>query len=484
MSRSARQLQDSYELKKQALVEEFKKNLEGNGTFSLKKRTTNLSRPRESGCSKKLDLQHFNQIISIDPVELVAVVEGMITFEDLVHETLKYNCLPPVVPELKTITIGGALVGLGIESSSFRYGLVHETVLEIEILAGDGTIVISRPDNEHSDLFFAFPNSFGTLGYALKVKMKLIPAKKYVRLTNLHFSDINSFFEKINELCLKQRSLKTDSYIDGVIFDKNEMAIILGEFVDEAPYLSDYTYMKSYYPSIGKRTENYLTAKDYIWRWDADWFWCSKYFGMNNRILRFLLGKFMLQATVYRKIYKFIIKTPVLNFLFNFFKKPTEAVIQDILIPIQNAPDFSHFLGNSIGIKPIWICPFHFHQNKNEYPLVSRLDPKILYIDFGVWGHIVLDKYPNNLKNRECGKQMTPKPDTSSCFGVPRFIFNRSIEYKTEELSGFKSLYSSSYYSEEEFWRIYPKNDFSKLKAKYDPKGVFHDLYEKCVLGK
>jgi len=43
---------------------------------------------------------------------------------------LAHGYAPPVVPELKTITIGGAATGIGIESSSFRRGFVHEAVLE------------------------------------------------------------------------------------------------------------------------------------------------------------------------------------------------------------------------------------------------------------------------------------------------------------------------------------------------------------------
>ena len=86
----------------------------------------------------------------------------MTTYESLVDETIRYGLLPAVVPQLKTITAGGAVSGLGIESSSFRYGLVHETVEEMEILTGDGSLMTcSRSKNR--DLFFGFPNSYGTL---------------------------------------------------------------------------------------------------------------------------------------------------------------------------------------------------------------------------------------------------------------------------------------------------------------------------------
>ena len=53
--------------------------------------------------------------------------------------------MPAVVPQLKTITLGGAVAGVGIESSSHRYGLVHDTMLELDVLLGDGRVVACTP---------------------------------------------------------------------------------------------------------------------------------------------------------------------------------------------------------------------------------------------------------------------------------------------------------------------------------------------------
>jgi len=57
-------------------------------------------------------------------------VQGMCTYEHLVDATLPHGFIPYVVPQLRTITLGGAVTGLGIESTSFRSGLPHESVLE------------------------------------------------------------------------------------------------------------------------------------------------------------------------------------------------------------------------------------------------------------------------------------------------------------------------------------------------------------------
>ena len=101
---------------------------------------------------------------------------GMCTYEDLVAATLPYGLAPLVVPQLKTITLGGAVTGLGIESTSFRNGLPHESVLEMDILTGAGEVVTASP-SEHADLFRAFPNSYGTLGYAVRLRIELEPVE-------------------------------------------------------------------------------------------------------------------------------------------------------------------------------------------------------------------------------------------------------------------------------------------------------------------
>src|SRR5688500_4218616 len=160
----------------------------------------------------------------------------MISYEGLVRECLAHGVMPAVVPQLKTITLGGAVAGVGIESSSHRHGLVHDTVLEIDVLLGDGRVVTCTRDNAHADLFFGFPNSYGTLGYALRVKAKTVPVKPYVRLEHVPFSDPQRFF---HELGNRLRAGEAD-FVDGTIFHQNKLFISLGTFVDQAPYTSDY----------------------------------------------------------------------------------------------------------------------------------------------------------------------------------------------------------------------------------------------------
>jgi FAD/FMN-containing dehydrogenase len=63
----------------------------------------------------------------------------------------------------------------------------------------------------------------------------------------------------------------------------------------------------------------------------------------------------------------------------------------------------------------------------------------------------------------------------------PSGHFNRRIEAAVAEYGGIKSLYSDSYFERADFDRIYGGAAYRALKARYDPSGVFPDLYDKCV---
>src|SRR3954470_7420665 len=136
----------------------------------LAKRTSNLFRPRRRTGAPGLDVRGLTGVVSVDPAGRTADVQGMCTYETLVDATLPHGLMPLVVPQLRTITLGGAVTGLGIESTSFRHGMPHESVRELDVLLAGGDVVTATPDGEHADLFAAFPNSYGTLGYALRLE--------------------------------------------------------------------------------------------------------------------------------------------------------------------------------------------------------------------------------------------------------------------------------------------------------------------------
>ncbi len=433
----------------------------GDGRLRLVKDTSNLFRPR-TAAEGTLDMRRLNRVIEVDPEAMTAEVEGMTTFEAFVDATLPRGLRPPVVPELKTITVGGAVSGAGIESSSFRYGLVHENVEEMEVLCADGTVRLCRPDNEHADLFRAIPNSYGTLGYILRLRVKLLAAPPYAALTHWRYRDRVQFLAALVAAC--GRGAAMPDFVEGVVFAPDDFVLTTARLTDEAGPVSDYTGMGIYYRSLRSRGEDRLTVRDFLWRWDPDWFWCSRSFGMQNPLLRRLLGRWMLRSSSYGKAKALYERWGIeerVTALRRALGRPvelSEQVIQDVEIPIDHAPEFLDFYFREIDIRPCWVCPLRPLAAAADWTLFA-MKPGALYLNFGFWGSV--------------------RSSAAKAAGH----FNRRVERTVQELGGRKSLYSRSYFPEAEFWRIYNGEAYARLKAKYDPRGAFDDLYRKAVLG-
>jgi len=439
-----------YEQRKQRLVASLRAG-DGNGV-RLQKSTSNLFRDRKAVRSRGLDVREFNHVLAVDTDAMTVDVEGMTPYDTLVAECLRHGVMPTVVPQLKSITIGGATTGCGIEATSFRYGLVHETVLETEILLADGSVVTCTPDNEHRDLFFGFPNSYGTLGYALRLKVRVIPVKPYVHVTHTRYEDPQACFRALAEACAG-----TSDFVDGVVFGPREMVISTARFVDKAPWTSDYTFENIYYRSLRERREDYLPVANYIWRWDTDWFWCSKNLLAQNPLVRRLLGRKRLNSVFYTRVMRWNARWGITRLLNRLLGRHTESVIQDVEIPITRAAEFLRFYFETVRFMPVWICPTRPFDPEARFTLYP-MEPGTLFVNFGFWDVVT---------TREAH---------------PPGHFNRLVEREVMRLGGHKSLYSDSYFTPEEFWSLYNREGYQALRAKYDPGGRFRDLYAKCVL--
>jgi len=439
--------------------------LPANQPLRLAKSTSNLFRPRTEAAAGRLDVTGFDGVLHVDPETQTAEVLGMTTYEHLVQATLPYGLMPFCVPQLKTITLGGAVTGLGIESASFRLGLPHESVLEMDILTGDGDVLTITPndDDPHRDLFYGFPNSYGSLGYALRLKIELEQTKPFVHLRHIRYSSAEAMTEAIKEISAsKEYDGRQVDFLDGTVFTPTEQYLTLGEMVGQLPEgltLSDYTGMDIYYRSIQSRQQDVLTIHDYLWRWDTDWFWCSRAFGAQKPAVRKWWPKSKLRSDVYWKFIALDRKYQFSRRADEIRKRPArEQVVQDIEVPVDALPEFLDFFHEEVGIEPIWVCPLKQRDPAARWPLYE-FDPNGLYVNVGFWSTVPLPDGVN--------------PDEGRV--------NRRIEEKVAELDGRKSLYSTAFYSKDEFWSTYGGNDYERLKKEYDPNGRLLGLYEKVV---
>jgi FAD/FMN-containing dehydrogenase len=423
----------------------------------LAKPTSNLFRARAKANAEGLDTSGLTDVIAVDPAARTADVAGMCTYEDLVAATLPHGLAPLVVPQLKTITLGGAVTGLGIESTSFRNGLPHESVLELDILTGTGEVVTASP-GEHSDLYRAFPNSYGTLGYSVRLRIELEAVEPFVAVRHLRFHSLSELVATMDRI-IETGGLDgfPVDYLDGVVFSADESYLCLGMQTAASGPVSDYTRHEIYYRSIQHDDgvkDDLLTIHDYLWRWDTDWFWCSRAFGAQHPLIRRLWPRRYRRSSSYWTLMKYERRFHIGDRLEKLKgRPPRERVVQDVEVPIERCAEFLDWFLADVPVEPIWLCPLRLRDDA-AWPLYP-LRPHRTYVNVGFWSTVPV--------------------------GSTEGETNRRIERKVHELDGHKSLYSDAYYSREEFDALYGGERYRSVKQKYDPDSRLLDLYAKAV---
>ena len=461
-ARTAPSVTGSYPEARDRLLQSFAE-LPTNSRVRLRKPTSNLFRPRSAATGAELDVSAFAGVLSVDVQSRTADVGGMTTYVDLVDATLPYGLIPKCVPQLKTITLGGAVTGLGIESASFRDGCPHESVIDFDVLTGTGEVVTASaaPDDPARDLFYGFPNSYGSLGYALRLRIELEPIEAFVALRHVRFSNTEDLTAAIESITANRTwDGEAVDFLDGTRFAATEGYLTLGRytpFPDREP--SDYTGQRIYYRSIREQSTDLLTTRDYLWRWDTDWFWCSRAFGAQHPLVRRVWPDRLRRSDVYWKLVAADRRYGVSRRLDSTFGRPErEPVVQDVEVPAAALPEFLDFFDRTVGISPVWLCPLRQRDPAVTWPLYE-LDPGTTYVNVGFWSSVAVPYGASPEDGR----------------------VNRTIESKVTELGGRKSLYSTSFYERAEFAALYGGSTYDRLKQKYDPADRFPGMFEKTV---
>ncbi|HEY4059324.1 MAG TPA: FAD-binding oxidoreductase [Kofleriaceae bacterium] len=382
----------------------------------------------------KIDIGDLTSILDIDVDRRICVAEAGVRFVDLVHATLPYGLVPAVVPELSTITVGGAVSGCSIESMSFVYGGFHDTCLEYEIITARGEVLTCTPNNRHALVFQMIHGSFGTLGILSKLTFKLVPAKQFVHVVYEKHTTFTSYRTSI-----EQHTATHDiDFMDGIIHAPDCYVLSVGRFVDEAPYTNKYDWMKIYYQSTKQRDEDYLHTPDYFFRYDR---------GVTNVHPGSFLGRLFLG--------KFISSDQTLwaaERLHWLLQREKPDVILDVFVPISRAKEFLTWYRNEIGFYPLWCVPY---RRVHDYPWLN----KTFYA--GMRDQMFLDLAIYGLKQTD-----------------ERNV-HKMVEDKLREIGGVKTLISHNYYTPEEFWLTWNKPNYDTVKAITDPDNIFRDLYNK-----
>lgn len=422
----------------------------GGQTVRLKKRTTsNLFRyhGRQSPAEKRISLSEFNHILNLCEESQTLEVEGLATYGQIVAATLPRGLVPTVTPELRHITVGGATVGIGIESSAHRHGFVHDGLVEADVLLADGRVVTCSRDNAHAELFHALPNSYGTLGYILRAVIRLVPARPYVHIRHQRFHAVRDYLAAM-ENAVHQGA---DDFIEGLIFGRDELYLTRGNFTDQTTEPDD-IYREIYYQSVRRKTTMLLPTGQYLFRFDPDWFWNIPDTGF-YRLFRRLAPRRMRSSAFYNRFTG--LRTKARELLRISPDTRTEKLIQDWEVAWNAAEELLNFALDRIDLagQPWAAVPIVPQGRATLYPLKQNT----LYFNLGSYCLIP------RAKGREAD------------------FHTRIMDDECMRLGGIKMLYSSSFFDPAMFNHVYNGAAYDALKAKYDPEGVFPTLFEKAT---
>jgi len=423
----------------------------GTGRLRLEKSTvSNLFRYKgRSEGERRVSLAQFNQVIALDEAAATLEVEGLTTFEAIVDYTVPRGFLPLVAPELKHITIGGATVGIGIESTGFRYGFVHDALVEADVLLPDGNIVTCTAENEHSDLFYGLPNSYGTLGYILRAKIRLHRAKRFTHLQTKKFAEPGPYLDAMRSATQREDI----DFVEGLFYQDRRFILITGQMVDSVAATDDIMREHIYYKLLDWRSDVHLRTQDYIFRYDPEWFWNlpeSLFYGLYRRFApaQYRNSGFFTRYIAWRGQLE--------RKLFGSRPKTTEPLIQDWEVPWDKGLELIEFCIENVdlGERPWAVVPIMTPRTPTLYPIRANE----LYFNLGCYCQV--DKVR----------------------GKGDYYYTRIMDDKCFELDGVKMLYSSTFLDEAAFDARFNGKAYAQLKKKYDPQGYAQTLYEKVAM--
>ncbi len=402
--------------------------------------------------ARSIDTSALTNILHVDVEARICIAEPGVTFESLVRHTLPLGLAPAVVPELRGITLGGAVAGCSLESMSFRYGGFHEMALEYEVIGGDGELhrlsKTSRPD-----LFEHVHGSYGTLGILTEITFQLIAAKPAVALTYRQCTSFEEFSHALTEVCeLDEHGEPRGgfAFVDGIIHGPDHLTLCLGNFADPeaGTDLSSYQGEKIYYQSTRRRTTDLVSTEEYFFRYDTECHWLTATVPpLEWKPVRKALGRWFLGST---NLISWSNRTAKIQRLI----KRRPDLVCDVFLPENRFKEFWDWYCVVFDFWPLWIVPY---RPASTYPwlgphVTSGYEPGALFIDAAVYGKV----------NTE-----------------PSRDYSVLLEEKVFELGGLKTLIGRNHYSRDQFWQVYHRDNYVSAKAALDPHGLFPDLYDK-----
>lgn len=368
----------------------------------------------------------------------------------LTHTLIELGWTIPVVPEMDDLTVGGLVMGTGIESSSHKAGLFQHICLSFELVLADGSVVTCS-ETENPDLFYSVPWSYGTLGFLTAAEIKIIPAHRFVKV---EYKPCYSLDALVRTFISESSKSENNQMVEGLQFTLDSGVIMTCNMVPSAEPGKINAIGRWYKPWFFKyvaaflekgEAVEYIPLRDYYHRHTRSIFWEIQDiipFG-NNVVFRYLLGWLvppkvsllkLTQGETVKRLYE------------------NNHFIQDMLVPVDNMKDALLMFDKEVKIYPIWLCPFRLPPNPGMLRPVGNAET--IYVDIGTYGVPGVDNFH--------------PVDTT-----------RRVEDFVRKAKGFQMMYADSYMTREEYREMFNHTLYDKMREQLKAKQAFPEVYDK-----
>lgn len=510
----------SYDDKAHQVQQQFKKMLpalKAGQRMSTAKDTTHQFSSHVMKPQLRLDSRFLNKA-RIDVDGCFIDVDANMTFGDLMRYAHKAGYRVPLVPEFLNITAGGAFVGVAIESSGHKFGLFHEHVLQAEVLMPDGELkTVSL--KQDADIFNMLPNSNGTLGRVMRLRLPLIPLKsahpeqpchpfldperkqayleapepawlahEHLPTThrNVDAQDMVQLryhrFDRLDpalDAFWQSAEAKDADFVEAVMLDADRVVVVVGTLTDgirHIPFEKRHNYQTRdvFWQHVNDPAmrENFAPLLDYYARWHQTVFWNTQQLGpltklMNSPVFRKVLGHHMGPGFLAMLSNAHTMWQQMFNPLALSQAKRYEHMVQDMGIPKSKVGEFAEIYRSEIGLYPVWLCPVK--QTDGRFPgfHAKAEEP---FLDWGMF--------------TGKGKEAIPRQP---------WFYNNMLEKTIARMGGIKALYSDNAFDADNadeseraagrasFNALYNIEQYDAMKARLDPEGVYPHVFDKMV---
>jgi len=399
-------------------------------------------------------------ILAVDAVRQTIKVEPLVNMGQITRTLIPLGWILPVVPELDDLTVGGLIMGFGVETSSHKYGLFQYICESFDIVTAEGKLLHCSAA-ENAELFHAIPWSHGSLGFLVAAELRIIKAHRYVRLS---YQPTYSLDETVAAFAKACADTEGHDFVEALVYSRDSAVLLCGKMVDEIqpdgpanpigrwhkPWF--YTHVKRFLDSRKTGVE-YIPLRDYYHRHTRSLFWMMEEiipFG-NHPVFRWLLG------------WAVPPKIPLLKYTETQTTKELREkhqALQDMLVPLRHLRASIQYFADEYELYPLWLSPMAVFDRGENLGFIHPLRTETgaveeMYVDIGAYG-------------------TTRKPGLDNRLALPK------LERFVLDHHGYQALYAKTTLSREDFRAMFDHSGYDKLRRELPYcSQAFDEVYDK-----